>query len=264
MTIKAMWTGFSQGFSAAFKGFGSALRDKAVRQAYLQMVAVLIVVITCLTVVGVWGVLSLTTVDGDASWWLIALYWALRVAGIVLVLLVSPLVALTGVNLLFPLLAERVFYSTLATINPARAAELLARPGLPLSQGVADALHRLALFFGLSVLAFVFSLVPVVGSVGGPLVQAYLTSRSIAWEMLDPYFDKLGMRFDEQRHFVDKHRSTLVGFGLPVSLLMMIPIVGPMIFGLAQASAARLVGEVLEQPEQTSNPIPGAPINGAG
>ncbi|MEM6991968.1 MAG: EI24 domain-containing protein [Myxococcota bacterium] len=246
-----MGRGFSEGMGAAFRGLGGALSDVEVRTASIRMVGVLFVAITALSVAGIWGVTSLTPIDGDAAWWVIGLYWALRVAGIVLVLFISPIVALTGVNLVFPLLAERLFYSALATVNPARAAELSARPGLPIAQGVADALHRLALFFGLSVLAFLLSLVPVLGSIGGPVVQAYLTSRSIGWEMLDPYFDKLEWRFDDQQRFVARHRSALVGFGLPISLLMMIPIVGPLIFGLAQASAAVLVADVLERPESS-------------
>jgi len=117
-------------------------------------------------------------------------------------------------------------------------------------EALKDAAHRLALFFGMSILAFVFSLLPVIGSIGGPVIQTYLTSRSIGWEMLDPYFDKLGWRFDDQRRFVDEHQSHLVGFGLPITLLMMIPIAGPLIFGLAQAAAAVLVGEVLERPAE--------------
>ncbi len=252
MTIKAMGKGFSEGLSAAFKGLTNALHDKQVREAYIRMVAVLFVVITWLSAMGVWGVLTLVPVDGDASWWVIAGYWALRAAGIVAVLFISPVVALTAVNLVFPLLAERVFYSALATINPERAAELLARPGLTVTEGLADALHRLALFFGMSVLAFLLSLIPVVGSICGPVLQAYLTSRSIGWEMLDPYFDKLGWRFDDQRRFVAEYRGALVGFGLPIALLMMVPILGPMIFGLAQASAAMLVGDVIERPAEAT------------
>lgn len=252
MTLKATGKGFSDGVSAAFKGLRGALDDKQVREAYIRMVAALFVVITWLSAMGIWAVIALTAVGDDASWWVIGLYWAMRVAGIILVLYVSPLVSLFVINLVFPLLGERVFYSALATVAPERAAELSQQPGVPLVPAAKDALHRLALFFGLSLLAFVFSLLPVIGSIGGPVLQTYLTSRSIGWEMLDPYFDKLGWRFDDQRRFVDAHRGQLVGFGLPIALLMMIPIVGPLIFGLAQAAAAVLVGDVLERQHEPS------------
>ena len=235
-----------QGASAAVRGCGRALANREVLRAYLHMAAALFASITVLTGVGIWALIALTPIGEDAAWWVIALLWAVRVAGGLLVVLVSPIVALTIINLLFPFLGERVFYSALALVDPARAAELRARPGLSFSEGMSDAMHRLALFFGMSVLAFLFSLVPVVGSIGGPVLQTYLTSRAVGWEMLDPYFDKLGMRFDDQRRFFEQHRPALVGFGLPISLLMAIPIVGPLLFGLAQASAALLVGEVLE------------------
>lgn len=247
MTIKAMGQGFSAGISATFRGLGNALQDQEVRLAYLRMVGVLVVIITLLSALGVWGVVALTGVEGDVTWWTLALCWALRIAGIVLVLFVAPIASLAVINQVFPLLAERVFYSALHTVNPERATYLRAQPGLTVSEGLSDAVHRLALFFGLSLVAFVFSLVPVVGSLGGPVAQGYLTSRSLGWEMLDPYFDKLGWRYDDQRKFVDHHRGAMVGFGVPIALLMMIPIVGPLIFGLAQASAALLVADVLEK-----------------
>ena len=248
--IRSTGKGFSEGVAAAFKGLRNALDDKQVREAYIRMVAALFVVITWLSAMGIWGVIALTDAGPDPSWWVLTLYWALRIFGIILVLYVSPLVSLFVINMVFPLLGERLFYSALATVSPERAAELSQQPGLPLTDGLKDAAHRLALFFGLSILAFVFSLLPVVGSIGGPVLQTYLTSRSIGWEMLDPYFDKLGWRFDDQRRFVDAHRTQLVGFGLPITLLMMIPIAGPLIFGLAQAAAAVLVGEVLERPAE--------------
>jgi len=248
MTMKAMGKGFSSGASAAFAGLKHALSDKGVRDAYVKLVAALMVMSSWLVVAGVWSVFALIPIDPQASWWLVVLYWAIRVAGILAVLFVTPLVALTIVNLAFPLLAERLFYSALAVIHPARAAELMAQPGIPTAKALVDALARMALFLGLSTLAFIGSLIPVVGSIGGPVAQTYLTSRTVTWELLDPYFDKLGWRLPEQRQFVAAHRSAMVGFGVPVALLMMLPLVGPLVFGLAQAAAARLVTDVIEAP----------------
>jgi hypothetical protein len=42
---------------------------------------------------------------------------------------------------------------------------------------------------------------------------------------------------------MQRHRGLMAGFGLPYSLMLAIPLFGPLIFGLAQASAALLVAE---------------------
>jgi uncharacterized protein involved in cysteine biosynthesis len=81
----------------------------------------------------------------------------------------------------------------------------------------------------------------VVGTIIGTLAQAWLTSLTVAWELLDPYFDCLDIRHAEQRDFVGRHQKALLGFGLPISLMLAIPIAGPLLFGLAQAAGAIFV-----------------------
>jgi uncharacterized protein involved in cysteine biosynthesis len=90
--------------------------------------------------------------------------------------------------------------------------------------------------------------VPVVGSIGGPVLQAYFTARALGWELLDPYFEKLQMSFDAQHVFVKQHRAPLVGFALPYCFVMAIPLLGPFAFGLAQAAAGVFTREILETP----------------
>jgi CysZ protein len=203
---------------------------------------------TLLDVVGIWSVLHFTPIGADASWWEVVLLWVVRVVGIVVVLLAAPLVGLALVNLAFPFLGERVFLAAMRVVSPARAEQLAAQPGLPLATALGVAVLRLVMFVALGLGAFVLSLVPVVGQVLGPVLQGYLGARGLAWELLDPYLDKLGLGFSAQQAFVAAHRPALVGFGLPLTLLMAIPVVGPLMFGLAQGAAAQLVVEVIEAP----------------
>jgi uncharacterized protein involved in cysteine biosynthesis len=201
-----------------------------------------------LDVVGIGSVLHLIPIGDDVAWWESLLRWAARVIGIVLVLLVVPLLSLALVNLVFPFLGERVFLAAMRVVSPARAEQLAAQPGLPLSTSLLVGLLRLLMFIGLGVGAFLLSWVPVVGQVLGPVLQGYLGARGLAWELLDPYLDKLQLGFGQQRAFVAAHRPALVGFGLPLTLMMAIPLVGPLLFGLAQGAAAKLVVEVIEAP----------------
>lgn len=243
---------FMAGLAAAWTGLRLSTRSAELRKTYLQLVAVLFAVAAALDVAGIWTVLHLTPIGEDTSWWLAIGLWVARVLGIVVVLLAAPLISLTLVNIAFPFLGERVFIAALRVISPARAEQLAARPGLPIATAVFISVLRMLMFFGLSIVAFFLSLVPVVGQVVGPVVQGYLSARGLAWELLDPYLDKLQLSFDDQRAFVATHRPALVGFGAPLTLLMAIPLVGPLFFGLAQAAAAKLVVEVIEAPPAAS------------
>ena len=90
------------------------------------------------------------------------------------------------------------------------------------------------------------ALVPVLGVLLGPLAQLWFGSRMLSWELLDPYFERRGLDHANQRATMRAHRATMFGFGAPWTLLLAIPILGPLGFGLAQAGAALLVAEVLE------------------
>ncbi len=241
------------GFSAAWAGMRLSTHSPELRRTYLQMVAVLFVVATALDVAGILAVLHFTPIDGGTSWWALVLLWVARVIGFVVVLLAAPLISLAVINLVFPFLGERVFLAAMRVMNPARAEQLAAMPGLALPTSILVALLRLSLFAGLSVGAFVLSLVPVVGQVLGPVAQGFIGARGLAWELLDPYLDKLQLGFAEQRAFVATHRSALVGFGLPLAVVMAIPLVGPLLFGLAQGAVAKLVVDVIEAPTRALN-----------
>ena len=263
--------GLGAGFRAAGRGLRRVLGNREVGKTYLKLVAVLFVLAALLDVAGIWAVLHFVPIDGSESWWAQLGLWLLRIAGIVVVVFSAPLLALFTTNTAFCFedadcddsdictVDDCQFFHChytyrpegVRTVNPARADELAALPGLPLSVSVPQNLIRMALFIGLSIAAFLSSFIPVVGPFLGPVLQAYFTARLLGWEMLDPYFEKLEVRFDAQHDFVRQHRGPLVGFALPFSLVMSIPLVGPLLFGVAQAAAGMMVVEVLEgTPEQ--------------
>jgi uncharacterized protein involved in cysteine biosynthesis len=159
----------------------------------------------------------------------------------------------------FPLFGERVFFAGMRALDPQRADALAALPGMPLARGVAMTLARMGYFIGGTLLAFLLALIPVVGAILGPLLQLYLTARVMTWELLDPLFDKRQMYLGDQRVFVQRHRASFVGFGLPYTLLLSLPLVGPLFFGLAQAAVATLVVTVLEPEGDPSLSVAPAP-----
>lgn len=238
--------GLGTGLRAAGRGIRRVLETPEIGKTYVQLVAVLFVLAGILSAGGFWTVLHFTTIDGTESWWLLAGMWIARVAGFVIVALICPLLALFISNTLFPVLGERVFLAGVRAVSPERADQLAAIEGTPMRVSVPQNLIRMGLFIGLSMFAFAVSLVPVVGVVVGPVLQGYFTSRALGWELLDPYFEKLDLRFEGQHAFIKQHRAPLVGFALPFSLAMSIPLVGPLLFGVAQAAVGTFVVEVLE------------------
>lgn len=249
---------FVSGASAAFRGLQVATRTPQVRRTYIQLALALLGVSVVLDILGIWAIVRWTGGGGD-TWWAALALILLRIAGIAIVLLAAPVIALFVINIAFPFLSERVFLAGLRTAAPARADELSRSDGLPLTTGMLDNLLRMLLFIGLSVATFAISLVPLVGPLAGPALQTYFAARALGWEMLDPYFDKLRLRFDEQHRFVRRHRVPIVGFGLPFSLLMAIPLFGPVLFGMAQAAAGVLIADVLEATDSTEPIEPGPP-----
>ncbi len=248
MSLSGTRQRFSAGLSAAWQGMRMSTRSGELRSTYLQLVGVLFVMAIVLDVAGIWAVVHFTGIADDASWWTVVGLWVARILGIAVILFAAPLLSLTVVNVLFPFLGERVFLAAMRVISPARAEQLAAGSGLSLMRSAGIAVLRLLLFFALSLGAFAVSLVPVAGQLLGPVLQGYVSARSLAWELLDPYLDKMQLGFGEQRALVDRFRAELVGFGVPMVVLMAIPLVGPLLFGLAQGAAARLVVEVIEAP----------------
>lgn len=248
MALSSTRDRFMAGLGAALTGLRTSTRSAELRRTYLQLALALLVTVTALDVGGIWAVLHVFPIGDDTAWWMAIGLWVARVLGILVVLLAAPLSSLFLVNLLFPFLGERVFLAAMRVLAPARAEQLERSPGLPLATSTLAAVLRLLTFLGLSLGTFLLSLVPAVGQVLGPVLQGYLCARGLAWELLDPYLDKLGLPFDQQRAFVAAHRPALVGFGAPLTLLMAIPLVGPLLFGLAQAAAAQLVVAVIEAP----------------
>lgn len=237
---------FARGFLTAWTGLRMALGNVDVRRAYLKIAAVVVSLTVLLDVVGLWLLWHRVWQDqvelgiGDILW---------RALATLMIFLLGPLLVVITMNIVFPVFNAIPFFAGLRQVAPNRAAELSSRPGLAFRQGVLVSIVRLARFLGWSLVAFAISFVPVVGPVLGTCLQLYVSALTLGWELLDPYFDKVGLTYGPQRAFVSRHRTGILGFGLPYAMVFAIPLVGPLCFGLAQAAAAMLVVDVLEPNE---------------
>ncbi len=253
--------GLWNGSSAAIRGMRSALGNADVRKTYVQLLIALYITTMVLATGLIAALWLLTPIAPELTWLWTTIYWVLRIAGSLILAIASPVLALFTVNLVFPLLGERVFFAGMRVLDPARADALQARESMPIARALWMTVSRMVMFLGGTLLAFLATLIPVIGALLGPALSLYFTSRAMAWELLDPMFDKRQMYLGAQREYVKQHRPSLVGFGLPFSLLLSVPLIGPLFFGLAQAAVATLYVEVLEpngDPEVPAGELPAA------
>ena len=242
------------GAALALRGLRLAVRSPEVRRVYLHLALALVVTSIALMAALGFAIWVLLPAPGEAELWKQILLWTLRIGGTALALMAAPLLSLFIVNIVFPFLGERVFFAGLRLVDPGRAAELEAAGGVGFTTSVGSSLRRLVYFLGVTVLTFLLTLVPVLGAVLGPAAQLWFASRMLSWELLDPYFERRGLDYAGQKGVVTTHRAAMFGFGAPWTLLLALPIVGPLGFGLAQAAAALLVTDIIEQRGRAPTP----------
>ncbi len=234
-----------RGLRLALRGLRLALASPEVRRTYLRLALALVVLAAALSVGLAYLVWSYVPVSSDMSMWTWLGSWLLRAGGTALAFIVAPMLAMFLVNTVFPFLADAVFMAGARAADPALAARLEQPADVGLVAGVVGSLRRLVYFLGVTLALLAFSLVPVLGAVLGPILQLWYSARTLSWELLDPYFERAGVDYPRQRELVRTRGGTLVGFGLPWTLTMALPFVGPLLFGLAQAGVAALVAEEL-------------------
>lgn len=79
-------------------------------------------------------------------------------------------------------------------------------------------------------------------------LQSYFSSRSLMRELLEPYFARIRFTKQERRNWFRSREGVLFGFGLGFYLLIKVPLVGVLIYGIAEASAAYLITKVTDPP----------------
>ena len=79
-------------------------------------------------------------------------------------------------------------------------------------------------------------------------LQTYFSSRSLMRQLLQPYFHRV--RFNKQQKkiwFVDRS-GVLFGFSVAFAVMVKVPMLGVLIYGIAEASTAYLITKITEPP----------------
>ncbi|KAL6710554.1 hypothetical protein ACN47E_008602 [Coniothyrium glycines] len=79
-------------------------------------------------------------------------------------------------------------------------------------------------------------------------LQAYFSSRTLMRELLEPYFARVQYSSEQKKLWFKDRAGVLFGFGLGFYVFVKIPLVGVLIYGLAEASTAYLITKITEPP----------------
>jgi hypothetical protein len=79
-------------------------------------------------------------------------------------------------------------------------------------------------------------------------LQTYFASRSLMRELLEPYFARIHFTKQEKKHWFRSREGLLFGFGLGFYILLRVPLVGVLVYGIAEASTAYLITKITDPP----------------
>ncbi|KAK4156833.1 formamidase [Chaetomidium leptoderma] len=83
-------------------------------------------------------------------------------------------------------------------------------------------------------------------------LQSYFASRSLMRELLEPYFARIKFTGEEKRKWFRSREGLLFGFGIGFYVLLRVPLLGVLIYGIAEASTAYLITKVSDPPPPPS------------
>ncbi|KAG5355404.1 hypothetical protein CJU90_4453 [Yarrowia sp. C11] len=87
-------------------------------------------------------------------------------------------------------------------------------------------------------------------------LSAFWGSRSLVRELLIPYFKRIPFTTTDRQHWLAAREGVIFGFGAGFFLLLRIPYVGLLTYGIAEASTAYLITKISDPPPHPSQFMP--------
>ena len=84
-------------------------------------------------------------------------------------------------------------------------------------------------------------------------LQTYFASRSLMRELLEPYFARIHFTKEEKKKWFRDREGLLFGFGIGFYVLLRVPLLGVLIYGIAEASTAYLITKITDPPPPPSH-----------
>ncbi|KAK5168836.1 uncharacterized protein LTR77_006145 [Saxophila tyrrhenica] len=83
-------------------------------------------------------------------------------------------------------------------------------------------------------------------------LQSYFSSRSLMRDLLDPYFSRIRYSKEQKKKWFHEREGVLYGFAVAFFVMVKIPLVGVLVYGIAEASTAYLITKITEPPPPPS------------
>lgn len=84
-------------------------------------------------------------------------------------------------------------------------------------------------------------------------LQTYFASRSLMNQLLKPYFDRVHFTKQQKKVWFVDRSGVLFGFSAAFAVMVKIPLLGVLIYGIAEASTAYLITKITEPPPPPAN-----------
>ncbi|KAJ5198053.1 uncharacterized protein N7498_007170 [Penicillium cinerascens] len=156
-----------------------------------------------------------------------------------------------------------------------------ARSSRPMSEAVMAFVHRYAKRMGMLLGIYLLSLTPIVGRFVMPaasfytfrkhvgtapaaaifgaglilpkafivrFLHTYFASRSLMRELLEPYFRRIKFTPEQKRRWFRDREGVLFGFAFGFTVVLKLPFIGVLMYGVAEASTAYLVTKITDPP----------------
>ncbi|KAF7912375.1 uncharacterized protein EAF01_001396 [Botrytis porri] len=79
-------------------------------------------------------------------------------------------------------------------------------------------------------------------------LQSYFSSRSLMRELLEPYFARIKFTKEQKKNWFHDREGLLFGFGIGFYIFLRIPLLGVLVYGIAEASTAYLITKITDPP----------------
>jgi len=79
-------------------------------------------------------------------------------------------------------------------------------------------------------------------------LQSYFSSRSLMRELLEPYFSRIHYTSEQKKAWFKDREGVLYGFAVAFFFMIRVPLLGVLIYGIAEASTAYLITKITEPP----------------
>ncbi|KAI5925607.1 formamidase [Camillea tinctor] len=79
-------------------------------------------------------------------------------------------------------------------------------------------------------------------------LQTYFSSRSLMRELLEPYFARVHFSKQQKKNWFRSREGLLFGFGISFYTLLRVPLLGVLVYGIAEASTAYLITKITDPP----------------